>query len=119
MVTAMVESTYEMLESLDKVVLTRGGGSVEMEMHKWMVDVAADLISRTAFGGSYERGNEVFEKLHQLMKVMAANIHFFSIPILRFLTSPPPHIFQIYLVPLQYFHITRNFGQFATFGNMC
>ena len=86
----MVASTSEMLEGLHKVVLAGEGGGVEMEMHKHMMDVTSNIISRTAFGGSYKRGKKVFEQLCTLMKLMADNDYLLSIPILRFLAFPSP-----------------------------
>ena len=94
MVTAMAESTYGMLEDLQKLVLAGGGGSVEVEMQKHMRDVTTDIISRTAFGGSFERGKKVFEQLFIVMKLMVDNDYLLSIPILRFLAPPGP-LFQL------------------------
>jgi len=95
----MVESTSKMLESLEKAVIT-GAGSVEVEMQKFMVDLTADIISRTAFGGSYERGKKVIEQLQNLTKLLVANQLSLSIPGLRFL--PPQLIImcELHLVPL-------------------
>lgn len=86
----MVESTTGMLEGLHKLLLAREGGNVEVEMEKHMMDVTSDIISRTAFGGSYERGKKVFEQLMTLMKLMIDNEYLLSIPILRFQASPQP-----------------------------
>ena len=70
MLGAMAESTAGMLASLEKAVLSSGGGSVEVEMQKHMVDVTADIISRTAFGSSYEKGKKVFEEQKKLMNLL-------------------------------------------------
>lgn len=70
MLGAMVESAAGMLDSLEKAVLSSEGGSVEVEMHKHMVDVTADIISRTAFGSSYEKGKKVFEEQKKLMNLL-------------------------------------------------
>jgi cytochrome P450 len=64
-------------------LLAGEGGSVEVEMQKHMMDVTSDIISRTAFGGSYERGKKVFEQLCTLTKLMVANDYLLSIPVLR------------------------------------
>ena len=86
----MVESTFGMLEGLHKVVLAREGGNVEVEIQTHMMNVTSDIISRTAFGSSYERGKKVFEQLCTLIKLMVDNDYLLSIPVLRFLASPRP-----------------------------
>lgn len=64
---------YGMLEGLHKLVLAREGGSVEVEMQKHMMDVMLDIVSRTAFGGSYRRGKKLYEQLYIVVKHVADN----------------------------------------------
>ncbi|MFS7959826.1 putative cytochrome P450 superfamily [Helianthus anomalus] len=60
MLPTMVESVEMMLERWKDV------GTKEMEVYKEFKIMTLEVISRTAFGGDYEVGNQLFEKLGAL-----------------------------------------------------
>ncbi|KAK7294378.1 hypothetical protein RJT34_17267 [Clitoria ternatea] len=60
----MVECTKEMVESLENVVKC---GVNEVEIREYLTNLTADIISRTEFGMSYEKGKQIFYLLTQLL----------------------------------------------------
>lgn len=56
----MVECTKEMLQSLQNALES---GQTEVEIGKYMTKLAADIISRTEFGTSYQKGKKIFHLL--------------------------------------------------------
>ncbi|XP_054783547.1 cytokinin hydroxylase [Prosopis cineraria] len=59
----MVECTKEMLQSLRNAFES---GHTEIEISDYMTRLAADIISRTEFGTSYEKGKQLFQLLTNL-----------------------------------------------------
>ncbi|XP_028805871.1 cytokinin hydroxylase-like [Neltuma alba] len=59
----MVECTKEMLQSLRNAFES---GHTEIEISDYMTRLAADIISRTEFGTSYEKGKQLFHLLTNL-----------------------------------------------------
>lgn len=57
----MVECTKEMLQSLQNEIETSGGR--EFEIGEYMTRLTADIISRTEFDSSYEKGKQIFRLL--------------------------------------------------------
>lgn len=56
----MVECTKEMLQSLQNALEI---GQSEVEIGEYFTKLTADIISRTEFGTSYEKGKQIFELL--------------------------------------------------------
>lgn len=56
----MVECTKEMLESLENAIES---GESEVEIGQYMTKLTADIISRTEFGTSYQKGQKIFHLL--------------------------------------------------------
>ncbi|KAI7725333.1 hypothetical protein M8C21_029681 [Ambrosia artemisiifolia] len=65
MVPAMVESAKMMLERWQVA------GTKEMEVYNEFKILASDVISRTAFGSSYEEGKQLFQKLWALTMLVS------------------------------------------------
>lgn len=59
----MVECTKEMLQTLKNAYES---GNREIEISECMTRLAADIISRTEFGTSYEKGKQLFDLLTKL-----------------------------------------------------
>ncbi|XP_018481240.1 cytokinin hydroxylase isoform X2 [Raphanus sativus] len=80
----MVECTSRLVERLRKEI-EEGGGEVEIgeEMHQ----LTADIISRTEFGSSFEKGKELFNHLTVLQRRCAQATRHLCFPGSRFLPS--------------------------------
>ncbi|XP_019451633.1 PREDICTED: cytokinin hydroxylase-like [Lupinus angustifolius] len=80
----MVECTKEMLQSIEKALEC---GQIEVEIGEYMTKVTADIISRTVFGKSYEKGKKIFNLLTLLQSHCAQASRHLSIPGSRFFPS--------------------------------
>ncbi|CAM8881395.1 unnamed protein product [Rhodiola kirilowii] len=76
MVPAMVSSCELMLESW------RGLEGKEIEVYEMFKVFTADVISRTAFGSSYQEGRSMFEKLSRLTLIAVRNSFKNKLPII-------------------------------------
>lgn len=65
----MVESTSQMLSQWNELIINSGNGSSEIEVCEHMSRLAGDVIARTEFGSSYDKGKIIFSKLNELQKL--------------------------------------------------
>lgn len=65
----MVDCTSKMLEEWDELLFKDGKGSVEIEVGEHMSRLAGDIIARTEFSSSYEKGKIIFAKLNELQRL--------------------------------------------------
>ncbi|CAN8238564.1 unnamed protein product [Cochlearia groenlandica] len=86
----MVECTRMMVEKLMNEVKERGGGGgggEEVEIGEEMRRLTAEIISRTEFGRSYEKGKELFSLLNVLQRLCAQATRHLCFPGSRFLPN--------------------------------
>ncbi|KAF7847671.1 hypothetical protein BT93_L2739 [Corymbia citriodora subsp. variegata] len=80
----MMECTNQMLQSLRKAV---DSGQTEFEISEYMTRLTADIISRTEFDSSYEKGKQIFHLLTNLQSLCAQASRHLWFPGSRFLPS--------------------------------
>lgn len=65
------KSVEEMLDKWDQMMWEKGGGGereVEIEVSEWFQGLTEDVITRMAFGSSYEQGKAIFRlQSHQML----------------------------------------------------
>ncbi|OMO80183.1 Cytochrome P450 [Corchorus capsularis] len=64
----MVECTKQMLKSLENAVES---GKTEFEIGEYMARLTADIIAKTEFASSYEKGKQIFHLLTSLQHLCA------------------------------------------------
>ncbi|KAL5743293.1 hypothetical protein ACOSQ2_026409 [Xanthoceras sorbifolium] len=80
----MVECTKKMLQSLQNKVES---GQTEFEIGDYMTRLTADIISRTEFDSSYEKGKQIFHRLTDLQRLCAQASRHLCLPGSRFFPS--------------------------------
>eukprot|EP00253_Pinus_taeda_P033445 PITA_33445 len=79
----MIESTKRMINEW-KRSLEQGAGAAEIEVSEQFARLAADIIAKTEFGSSYEKGKVVFENLGLLQKLASRAGRYSRFPGSRF-----------------------------------
>jgi len=75
----MVDCTAEMLDYFEEM-LRKGSGSNEIEVSGHLSRLAADIIARTEFGSSYEKGQRIFEQLNSLQQLSSESSRYLWLP---------------------------------------
>ncbi|KAF5754324.1 putative secologanin synthase [Helianthus annuus] len=77
MLPAFYISCSEMINKWEGITK---GGSVEVDVYPHLQTMTSDVISRTAFGSSYEEGRKIFELQHELAKLVVKDMQSIYIP---------------------------------------
>ncbi|CAO2833264.1 unnamed protein product [Amaranthus hypochondriacus] len=85
MIPAMWESLNEMIKEWED--LTSKRGSCEIEVWSSLQKLSADMISRAAFGSSYQEGKTIFDLITQQIKIVIPVFNSVYIPGWRFLPT--------------------------------
>ncbi|KAJ0725285.1 putative secologanin synthase [Helianthus annuus] len=85
MIPAFYVSCSEMIDKWDKL-LTKESLS-EVEVWSYLITFASDVISRTAFGSSFEEGRKIFELQRELAELTVKAANSLYIPGSRFLPT--------------------------------
>lgn len=73
----MVECTQNMIDILHDTIKR---GTTEVEIGEYMNRLAGDIISRTEFDTSYEKGKKMFELLTRMQSFTAKSSRYLWIP---------------------------------------
>ncbi|XP_020554498.1 cytochrome P450 CYP72A219-like [Sesamum indicum] len=79
MIPAMFLSCSKMIEKWEALI-SRSGSSQEIDVWPFLEDLTGDVISRTAFGSSYEEGRRIFQLQKEQVKLLLHLLQFSFIP---------------------------------------
>ncbi|PHT43724.1 Cytochrome [Capsicum baccatum] len=86
MVPAMHKSCEDMINKWE-ILLCNKNKSCELDVHPYFEDLTSDVISRTAFGSSYEEGMRIFHLQKELAELTRQAFQSVYIPGWRFLPT--------------------------------
>ncbi|ESQ48509.1 hypothetical protein EUTSA_v10022214mg [Eutrema salsugineum] len=74
-----IKSCIEVVSEWEKLVSDQGS-SCEVDVWPWLVNLSADVISRTAFGSSYKQGQRIFQLQAELAQLIILSVQKSYIP---------------------------------------
>ena len=78
MLPAFYQSCVEMISKWEKIVFVEG--SIELDVWPDLVNLTRDVISRAAFGSSYEEGRRIFQLLEEQTNLIVQAVQSVYIP---------------------------------------
>ncbi|XP_076941703.1 cytochrome P450 CYP72A219-like isoform X1 [Bidens hawaiensis] len=85
MFSAIRSSCSDMIHKWE--LLTAGSTPIEVDVWPYIDNLAGDVISRTAFGSSYEEGEKIFQILKEQINLMFQMLFMLRIPGARFIPT--------------------------------
>ncbi|KAM0015289.1 putative secologanin synthase [Helianthus debilis subsp. tardiflorus] len=85
MFSAISSSCSNMIHKWE--LLTAGVGSSEIDVWPYIINLAGDVISRTAFGSSYEEGQKIFRILEEQIDLVNQMLFIIYLPGRRFIPT--------------------------------
>lgn len=79
MVPAFHSSCVEIISKWEELAISKGG-SCELDVWPYLQNFSADVISRTAFGSSYEEGKKIFQLQREQAQLVMKAIESVKIP---------------------------------------
>ncbi|ERN12727.1 hypothetical protein AMTRI_Chr02g260280 [Amborella trichopoda] len=86
MIGLMVECGISMLEGWERRV-ERAGGVGALRVDEDLRNFSADVFSKTCFGSSYEKGQEIYHRLRCIQRAMAKQGLLVGVPGMRFIPN--------------------------------
>ncbi|XP_028796131.1 cytochrome P450 72A68-like [Neltuma alba] len=80
------QSCNEMINKWENM-LSPTDGTCEVDVLPWLKGLTKEVISRAAFGSSYEEGRQIFDILSEQTELVANNLQKHRIPLWRFLPT--------------------------------
>ncbi|KAL4297117.1 hypothetical protein GQ457_12G023630 [Hibiscus cannabinus] len=87
LVPVVAQSITEMLDKWSVTMTSSGTDAIKIEVSEWFQSLTEDVITRTAFGSSYEDGKAIFGLQAQQMVIAAEAFQKVFIPGYRFLPT--------------------------------
>lgn len=78
MLPALRQSCSDMIIKWESLVSE--DGSIELDVWPYLQNLSSDMISRTAFGSSYEEGRNIFELQRELAELVIQSMRSIYIP---------------------------------------
>ncbi|KAJ4815590.1 Cytochrome P450 [Rhynchospora pubera] len=88
MTRKMTGCAKSMIEGWENQIAQEKSKQAEIELHKYFLELAADIIAHTAFGSSYIKGKEVFLSQKELLTLAIATLFNVRIPGFGYLPTP-------------------------------
>jgi hypothetical protein len=81
MVNKMVKATTSVLDTWEQKV-RNAGGSTQLDINNDMKTITSHVISHTIFGNNYKEGQQMFQQMEALVRIIAelATNPFFFLP---------------------------------------
>ncbi|KAA8547807.1 hypothetical protein F0562_004236 [Nyssa sinensis] len=110
----MVECTKQMVQSLQNAV---DSGQTEFEIGEYMSRLTADIISRTEFDCSYEKGKQIFHLLTVLQHLCAQASRHLCLPGSREIKSLKMEVERLLMEIIQSRKDCVEIGRSSSYGN--
>ncbi|KAI9100890.1 hypothetical protein K1719_024014 [Acacia pycnantha] len=84
MTETFFQSCNDMIQEWEKMFLSSNGTWCEMDVWPWLMNMTQDVISRAAFGSSYEEGKQIFHLLRDQSQLITKHLQRYHIPFWSF-----------------------------------